>query len=534
MSRTVLYIEDNPDNLMLVRRAIEAIGYKWIGASSGLEGLRIAEEFQPDLILLDIFLPDIDGYEVARRIRANADPKLRRVPLLAITANALQGDARKALEAGCDMYLSKPLDIRELWIRVGELLSRRQGQAFDGGGGSGDGGRYSYLIGLRCSLCLAGYDPDQVQTYCLACNAPLVAEYALAEARAQVDREEIHQRRGSMWRWHELLPLRSPGNLVTLGEGDTPILPLQRLGAELGFERLYLKDESLCPTGSFKARGLSVAVSKAKELGIEKAIIPTAGNAGGALAAYASRAGMQVCIYMPSDTPLANVLESQITGAEVTLVDGLISDAAKLAGAKSREEGWFDFSTFREPYRLEGKKIMGYEIAEAFDWQLPDVILYPTGGGTGLVGIWKAIGELAELGWLDTAARPRMIAVQAAGCAPVVDAIENGKTQCDFWEGANTQASGLRVPRSFADRLIIKTILESGGSAVGVSDEAIFQAQRQLARMEGIFAAPEGAATLAGLLELKKRSLVQKDERILLLNTGSGLKYLDIIKNAPG
>ena len=534
MGKTVLYIEDNPDNLLLVKRAIEAIGYDWIGASSGLDGIRIAEEIQPDLILLDIHLPDIDGYEVARRFRAHAEPKLRQVPILAVTANVLKGDDKKALKAGCDVYLSKPLDIRELWIRVSELLSPRQEASSGKGEGSDDGRRYSYLEKLQCSLCSAVYDPNQVQTYCPACSAPLVAKYALTEIRKQVNRDAIRQRSCSMWRWHELLPLRSQKDVVTLGEGNTPILPLKRLGAELGFDQLYLKDESLCPTGSFKARGLSAAVSKAKELGIQKAIIPTAGNAGGALAAYASRAGMRVCIFMPNDTPLANVLESRMTGAEVTLVNGLISDAAKLVAVKSREEGWFDFSTFKEPYRLEGKKVMGYEIAEAFDWQLPDVILYPTGGGTGLVGIWKAISELAELGWLETTTRPRMIAVQAAGCAPVVEAFENGKTQCSFWEGAFTQASGLRVPKSFADRLILNTISESGGSAVAVSDETIFEAQRQLARLEGVFAAPEGAATLAGLLELKKRSLVQKDERILLLNTGSGLKYLDLIKNMPG
>ncbi|MCC6147192.1 MAG: threonine synthase [Anaerolineaceae bacterium] len=535
MRQTVLYIEDNFDNMVLVRRAIEAIGYGWLGAANGLEGLRIAHELKPDLILLDINLPDVDGYEIARRLRKSEEPHLRRVPILAITANVLRGDAQKALQAGCDAYLSKPLNIHELWARIGELLARdrwggklQNPAAVDGG----DDG-YSYLAGLQCSRCGDAYSPDEVQTYCARCNAPLVAAYSLNELQHKLDRDTISRRRGSMWRWHELLPVRSPRHVVSLGEGDTPTLPLARLGSALGFDRLYLKDESLSPTGSFKARGLSAAVSKAKELGVHKAIIPTAGNAGGALAAYASRAGMQACIFMPQDTPAANLIESRITGAQVVLVEGLISDAAKQAGEKSRSEtGWFDFSTFKEPYRLEGKKVMGYEIAEAFDWQLPDVILYPTGGGTGLVGIWKAIEELAALDWLETSARPRMIAVQAAGCAPVVQAVENGEPFCEFWEGAKTEASGLRVPKSFADRLILDTIAQSGGTAVAVSDEAIFQAQNRLAKEEGVFAAPEGAATLAGLLELQKRSLVQKDERILLLNTGSGLKYIETIRDA--
>ena len=277
----------------------------------------------------------------------------------------------------------------------------------------------------------------------------------------------------------------------------------------------------------FKARGLSAAISKAKELGIEKVIIPTAGNAGGAMAAYAARAGMKAYIFMPVDTPRANIEESRIAGAEVMLVKGLISEAAGMAGEKARAEGWFDVSTFKEPYRVEGKKVMGYELAEAFGWTLPDVIIYPTGGGTGLVGMWKAFGELERLGWLENTKRPRMVAVQADGCAPVVKAFQASVSFCDFWLNAHTIAAGLRVPKSFADHLILNILYESGGTAVAVSDESITGAQHQLAETEGIFAAPEGAATLAALHKLIREKSIHPDERVVLFNTGSGLKYLD-------
>ena len=295
----------------------------------------------------------------------------------------------------------------------------------------------------------------------------------------------------------------------------------------LGLSNLYVKDESSNPTGSFKARGLAAAVSKAKELGVEKVIIPTAGNAGGAMAAYAARAGLRAHIFMPRDTPFANIEESRMAGAEVILVDGLISDAAGMAGEMARAEGWFDVSTFKEPYRVEGKKVMGYELAESFDWSLPDVIIYPTGGGTGLVGMWKAFDELEALGWLENTKRPRMVSVQADGCAPVVKAFNAGASFCDFWINAQTIASGLRVPKSFADHLILQNIYESQGTAISVSDELILDSQRQLATMEGIFAAPEGAATLAALKELIKQGWVHPEEHIVLFNTGSGLKYID-------
>ena len=385
----------------------------------------------------------------------------------------------------------------------------------------------SCLSHLECSGCGKVYSHHELHTFCPACQSTLLPFYDLKKVRQQVDRDEISRRKKGMWRWQELLPVLHKENQIFLGEGDTPLLSLSNLQMELGLSNLYVKDESSNPTASFKARGLAAAISKAKELGVEKVIIPTAGNAGGAMAAYAARAGLKAHIFMPKDTPFANVEESRIMGAEVVLVDGLISDAARMAGEKARAEGWFDVSTFKEPYRVEGKKVMGYELAESFNWHLPDVIIYPTGGGTGLVGMCKAFGELELLGWLENTERPRMVAVQADGCAPVVKAFQAGAASCDFWTNAHTLASGLRVPKSFADRLILQDIYESTGTAVAVSDEAILEAQRQLASTEGIFAAPEGAATLAALEKLIAEDWIQADERVVLFNTGSGLKYLD-------
>lgn len=385
----------------------------------------------------------------------------------------------------------------------------------------------SFLSNLECSGCNTKFSHKQVHTFCPLCQSPLVARYNLDALRQKVDRDQFSRRPKGMWRWHELLPVLNPENQVSLGEGDTALLSLPRIGSSLGLLNLYVKEESSNPTGSFKARGLASAISKAKELGIKKVIIPTAGNAGGAMAAYAARAGLRAHIFMPKDTPFANIEESRISGAEVVLVDGLISEAAGLSGEKARTEGWFDLSTFKEPYRMEGKKVMGLELAEAFDWELPDVIVYPTGGGTGLVGMWKAFDELATLGWLNSTKRPRMVAVQADGCAPVVKAFEEKASFCDFWLGAHTIASGLRVPKSFADHLILRDIYESNGIAIAVSDEAILEAQSELATQEGIFAAPEGAATLTAVKELLKTGWIHPEEKIVLFNTGSGLKYLN-------
>lgn len=384
----------------------------------------------------------------------------------------------------------------------------------------------TYFDYLECSQCNNRFDARQVQTFCPACQAPLLARYDLQSARRRLDRDGIRRRPWGMWRWRELLPVFDPQNIVSLGEGDTPLLPLPNMGGILGLENLHLKDESFNPTGSFKARGISASIAKAKELGIEKVIIPTAGNAGGAMAAYSARAKLKAHIFMPKDTPVANIEECRMAGAELTLIDGLISDAAGMAGVKAREEGWFDLSTFKEPYRTEGKKVMGYELAEFFDWDLPDVIIYPTGGGTGLVGMWKAFAELSELGWLKNGHRPRMISVQAEGCAPVVRAFNSGASFCDFWLNAHTVASGLRVPKSFADHLILRNIRESGGAAIAVSDGEILDAQKQLGAKEGIFSAPEGAATIAALKKIVEQNMVSSDERIVCFNTGSGLKYL--------
>lgn len=380
---------------------------------------------------------------------------------------------------------------------------------------------------LKCSQCNKPYDPRRIQTYCRECNAPLLAEYNLEKARYDLDRDRFHYRPRGMWRWRELLPLYDRESLITLGEGDTPLLHLSRLGEKLNYPGIYAKDEGLNPSGSFKARGLSAAISKAKELGIKKVVIPTAGNAGGALAAYAARAGLKALIFMPVDTPRANILECKITGASVVLVQGLISEAALLAGEKAKLEGWYDISTFKEPYRTEGKKIMGYELAEAFSWTLPDVIIYPTGGGTGLVGMWKAFKEMQKMGWLESSKLPRFVAVQAEGCAPIIKAYTANENKCTFWENAHTIASGLKVPKSFADQLILQDIRESGGTAIDVSDEEIVLAQKHLAVTEGIFAAPEGAATLAAGEKLLKQGYFQSEEKVVLFITGTGIKYLD-------
>jgi len=384
----------------------------------------------------------------------------------------------------------------------------------------------NYLTGLKCSLCGNFFSSQVVQTWCKECQSPLVAVYDLDLARQQLDRDAIRARPKGMWRWTELLPIFDAENRVTLGEGDTPLLPQPRLAAATGLKRLFAKDESLNPTASFKARGLAAAVSKARELGVKRLIIPTAGNAGGALAAYAARAGLTALIIMPFDAPRANIVECQAAGAEVRLVTGLISDAGRLAGDLSRSEGWFDVSTFKEPYRLEGKKVIGYELAEAFNWELPEVILYPTGGGTGLVGMWKAFDELDQLGWLKSSRKPRLISVQAAGCAPVVKAFEAGADICELWQGATTIATGIRVPKSFADRMILVSLRESRGAAIAVTDLDIQQAQIEWGKLEGIFSSPEGAATLAALHKLTQNGLIDPDERVVLFNTASGLKYI--------
>ena len=382
----------------------------------------------------------------------------------------------------------------------------------------------NYLTHLECSLTGKQYDADQLIRLSDA-GQPLLARYDLAKARMELDRDALMKRPSHMWRFQELLPVRNPENIVSLGEGGKPVIKLPRLGQQLRLKQLYLKDEGQNPTGSFKALGLAAAVSRARELGVTEYVIPTAGNAGGALAAYAARAGGRAHVYMPADAPLVNITEVQMTGADLHLVNGLINDAGREAAAAATEAGnWFDVSTLKEPYRVEGKKIMGYELAAAFDWELPDVIIYPTGGGTGLIGMWKAFAEMAALGWIGSW-RPRMVVVQADGCAPVVKAFHDGAEMTGTWENAHTLAGGLRVPAAIGGRLMLTALRESDGTAVAVSDHRILQAQQLLAQQEGVFVSLEAAATVAALQDLTQSGWINLDERVLVFNTGSGIKH---------
>jgi threonine synthase len=336
-------------------------------------------------------------------------------------------------------------------------------------------------------------------------DRPIWVRYDLAAVSRALTKPALRSRPESLWRYRELLPYFDESDVVTLGERISPLLSCPRLGTRFGLEDLWIKDESQLPTGTFKSRGMALAITMAKRFGVQRVALPTAGNAGGAAAAYAARAGLECFVFMPDDTPIVNQYECRIAGAKTFLVNGLINDCGRIVREGKQRMGWFDLSTLKEPYRLEGKKTMGLELAEQFDWMLPDVILYPTGGGTGLVGMWKAFEEMAELGWLADPRGPRMVSVQAKGCAPIVKAFESNSKTSDFWEGAETIASGLRIPKSFVDQLILRDIRKSHGTAIAVSDAEILDAQRTLGAKEGIFAAPEGAATIAALTKLKER-----------------------------
>lgn len=371
------------------------------------------------------------------------------------------------------------------------------------------------------------HEPDAPQRTCRSCGGPLLAVYDIESVKNRVDRRVLRRRVNSMWRYVELMPVSSSKYVVSLGEGYTPLLRADKLGRVVGLKKLFIKDESRNPTLSFKDRPISATVSALRELGVKSIAMPTAGNAGAALAAYGARAGMEVHIAMPSDTPKPIYVEVAARGVDIILVNGLISDAGRVVAERASKYGWFDVSTMKVPYRAEGTKTMGYEVAEQLGWETPDVIVFPTGGGEGVIGMWKGFKELLGLGWIERL--PRMVVVQSDGCKPVVEAIRRGLDHIEFYEGCSTVASGIRVPKPFADIELLKAIRESGGTAIAVGDDEILTSMREIAAKEGILACPEGAATFAAVKKLVEEGLIDKDETIVLYNTGSGLKYVDLM-----
>ena len=385
---------------------------------------------------------------------------------------------------------------------------------------------FSALTHLECTACRKTADADCLAGTCQACGKVLYARYDLDAVKRAVRRDDLPARQADLWRYHELLPVRDPAHVVSLGEGMTPMFEAPRLAKRYGVRTLWLKDEGKNPTGSFKARGIAAAVSRARELGVTAVSMPTAGNAGSALAAYAARGGLRATIVMPDDSPPINKAECVAYGARVYSIAGLITDAGRVLREIGPARGWFDFSTLREPYRVEGKKTMGFEIAERLGWEMPDVIVYPAGGGTGLVGIWKAVEEMAALGWIGPA-RPRMMLVQAAGCAPIVEAFHAGADSAKPFPNAHTCAAGLRVPAAIGDYLMLRAVRESGGTAVAVEDAELLAAMREMASTEGVFTAPEAAATLAALPKLRASGAIRPADRVLLLLTGAGIKSFE-------
>lgn len=382
----------------------------------------------------------------------------------------------------------------------------------------------NFLTHLECAGCGMVLDADRLWNLCPNCSKPLLARYDLKAAANSLTGKLLAGREADMWRYRELLPVRDPQYALRLGEGFTPLVKASRLGKELGFTNLFIKDEGVNPTGSFKARGLCTAISRAWELGVNAVSIPSAGNAAGAMSAYAALAGIQAYVYMPRDVPKPFVSECKALGAKVTLVDGLVTDCGRIAAEGVKQFGRFDVSTLKEPYRLEGKKTMGYELAEQMGWQLPDVVIYPTGGGTGLIGMWKAFEEMEKLGWIGTQ-RPRMVTVQAEGCAPVVKAFHEGRKVAETWQEARTIASGLRVPAVVGDFLILKALRESSGTAITVSDDEMIRGASLMGRMQGMFVSPETGATLSAFQKLRRRGWIDAQETVVLFNTGSGYKY---------
>ena len=381
---------------------------------------------------------------------------------------------------------------------------------------------------IVCPRCQKQCALSQLLNLC-PCGSPLLVRYDLQNARAQFKPSSLKGRVASLWRYREVLPLQNDANQVSLGEGFTPLFEANALARETGIKRVWIKDEAQNPTGSFKDRGLCLAITMAREFGVKKVAIPSAGNAGAALSAYAARAGIEAHVFMPKDTPRANQVEARQYGATLTLVDGLINDCGRIIAERKAAEGWFDLSTLKEPYRVEGKKTIGYEIAEQLGWKLPDVIICPTGGGTGLIGLWKAFQEMEELGWIDSQ-RPRMVSVQASGCAPIVRAFDAGQDSAEPWQDAQTVASGLRVPLAVADFLMLRALRASGGTALSVSDEEMLAEIPRLGRAEGIFFCPEAAAGVAALRRLAERQWIRSGDEVVIFNTASGLKYLDVLQ----
>lgn len=391
----------------------------------------------------------------------------------------------------------------------------------------------SHITHLECSLSGEPCGHELPHRLNPKNGKPYLARYDLAAAAETMTKESMAEREPNMWRYREVMPVVDPANIVTLGEGFTPLRQAGRLGKHLGMSDLLIKDEGVNPTGSFKARGLSAAVSKALELKQMKLTMPSAGNAAGAMSAYAAAAGMEAHVYMPKDAPIANQIECVAYGADLNLVDGFITDAGRISGEAAEEHGLFDVSTLKEPYRAEGKKTMGYEIVEQLGFEVPDVVIYPTGGGTGIVGIWKALDEMEQLGWIGSE-RPRMVCVQAEGCAPLVTAYNKGEKFADPFPNPKTLAAGMRVPAAVGDFLVIRAVRESGGTALTVTDDQMVDSVRDMSSFEGIFPAPEGGATLSALQLLLDSGEIGKDERVVLLNTGSAVKYLDVLGPALG
>jgi threonine synthase len=382
----------------------------------------------------------------------------------------------------------------------------------------------NFFSHLECGYCAKNYDADKLWNLCPNCSKPLLARYDLVSAREKLSKEDLKDREPNLWRYREILPVKDEKYILSLGEGYSPLFNAARLGKEISFPNLYIKDEGLNPTTSFKARGLSVAISRAYELGVKEVSIPSAGNAAGAMSAYAALAGMKSYVFMPKDVPRPFISECKGLGAEVTLIDGLITDCGKAAADGVKKFGRFDISTLKEPFRIEGKKTMGYELAEQFNWTLPDVIIYPTGGGTGLIGMWKAFDEMEQLDWIGSK-RPRMVSVQSSGCAPIIKAFEEDSEFAELWENASTVADGLRVPTAIGDFLILRALRESNGTAIAITDKEMMVSANLIGGTQGVFASPEGGATLAAFQQLRKKGWIGESEKVVLFNTGSGHKY---------